>query len=35
MTHMGLERADMAALYERYLTRCNEHRFHQLGEFVS
>src|SRR3954451_24898868 len=32
---MGLERADMAALYERYLTRCNEHRFDQLGEFVS
>jgi len=35
MTHMGLERADVAALYERYLTRCNEHRFDQLGEFVS
>jgi predicted ester cyclase len=32
---MGLARADMAALYRRYLTRCNEHRFDQLGEFVS
>jgi predicted ester cyclase len=35
MRHMGLERAEVAALYERYLTRCNEHRFDQLGEFVS
>jgi predicted ester cyclase len=32
---MGPERADVAALYERYLTRCNEHRFDELGEFVS
>ena len=32
---MALERADVVALYERYLTRCNEHRFDQLGEFVS
>ncbi|MCI2237406.1 ester cyclase [Paenibacillus sp. TRM 82003] len=32
---MGLERADVVALYERYLTCCNEHRFDQLGEFVS
>jgi predicted ester cyclase len=32
---MGVERADVVALYERYLTRCNEHRFDQLGEFVS
>ena len=32
---MRLERAEAAALYERYLTRCNEHRFDQLGEFVS
>lgn len=23
------------ALYERYLARCNEHRFEELGEFVS
>ena len=33
--HMGLERADVVALYERYLICCNEHRFDQLGEFVS
>ena len=32
---MGVERADVVALYERYLARCNEHRFDQLGEFVS
>jgi predicted ester cyclase len=32
---MGLERADTASLYQRYLTCCNEHRFDQLGEFVS
>ena len=32
---MGVERADVVALYERYLTRCNEHRFDELGEFVS
>ena len=32
---MGVERADVVALYERYLTRCNEHRFEELGEFVS
>ena len=32
---MGVERADVVALYERYLARCNEHRFEQLGEFVS
>lgn len=32
---MALQRADMAALYQRYLTRCNEHRYEQLGEFVS
>jgi predicted ester cyclase len=32
---MGLERADVVALYERYLARCNEHRFDELGEFVS
>ena len=32
---MGVERADVVALYERYLPRCNEHRFDQLGEFVS
>ena len=32
---MGSERADVVALYEGYLTRCNEHRFDQLGDFVS
>jgi predicted ester cyclase len=32
---MGLERADVAALYERYLTYCNEHRFDELGELVA
>jgi len=32
---MGLQRADVVALYERYLTRCNEHRVDELGEFVS
>ena len=32
---MGVERADVVALYERYLARCNEHRLDQLGEFVS
>ena len=31
---MGLERADLVALYERYLTCCNERRFDQLSEFV-
>jgi len=32
---MGSEGTDVTALYERYLTCCNEHRFDQLGEFVS
>jgi predicted ester cyclase len=32
---MGVERADVVAVYERYLARCNEHRFDDLGEFVS
>jgi predicted ester cyclase len=32
---MGLERAELIALYEGYLTRCNERRFDALGEFVS
>ena len=27
--------ADIAAQYERYLACCNEHRFDELGEFVS
>jgi predicted ester cyclase len=29
-----LERVDVVAVYERYLSRCNEHRFDELGEFV-
>jgi predicted ester cyclase len=32
---MALERADLVALYQRYLARCNEHRVDELGEFVS
>jgi predicted ester cyclase len=32
---MGLDRAEMVALYGRYLARCNEHRVDELGEFVS
>jgi predicted ester cyclase len=31
---MGLDRADLAAWYERYLAHCNERRFDQLGELV-
>ena len=31
---VGLERADVAARYERYLGCCNERRFGELGEFV-
>jgi predicted ester cyclase len=26
---------DLCAFYERYLQRCNEHRFDELGEFVA
>lgn len=32
---MRLEGAEVAALYERYLACCNEHRFDEPGEFVS
>ena len=32
---MAVERADILAMYERYLTCCNEHRLDELGEFVS
>jgi predicted ester cyclase len=32
---MGLERGEMAAQYERYLSCCNEHRFDRMAEFVS
>jgi predicted ester cyclase len=31
---MELDRADVAAWYERYLACCNERRFDQLGGFV-
>jgi predicted ester cyclase len=32
---MGDERAELHAMYTRYLQRCNEHRFAELGEFVA
>ncbi|WP_250038277.1 ester cyclase [Paractinoplanes maris] len=32
---MAPERADLIALYERYLDCCNQHRYEDLGEFVS
>lgn len=32
---MEPRRADLVARYEGYLARCNEHRFAELGEFVS
>ena len=32
---VGTEPADVAAVYERYLACCNDHRFDDLGEFVS
>lgn len=32
---MSSGRTDVVALYERYLTCCNEHRFDDLGEHVS
>jgi predicted ester cyclase len=28
------DRAELEAFYRRYLQRCNEHRFGELGEFV-
>ena len=31
---MERERAELEAFYRRYLQRCNEHGFGQLGEFV-
>lgn len=31
---MENDRSDLAAFYRRYLQRCNEHRFYELGEFV-
>jgi predicted ester cyclase len=32
---MGSDRADVVAVYERYLACCNQHRFDRLGELVS
>lgn len=32
---METERAELTAFYQRYLERCNEHRFEELDEFVS
>jgi predicted ester cyclase len=32
---MELEREDLLVFYRRYLKRCNEHRFDELGEFVA
>jgi predicted ester cyclase len=31
----GDDRAELHALYARYLQRCNEHRFSELAEFVA
>ena len=31
---MATERAEVEAIYNRYLQRCNEHRFDELDEFV-
>jgi len=35
MAFMAAERAELEAFYRRYLQRCNEHRFEELGEFVA
>jgi predicted ester cyclase len=32
---MELERDELLDLYRRYLERCNEHRFDELGEYVA
>ena len=34
MLLMNCDRADLDAFYRRYLQRCNEHRFGELGEFA-
>jgi predicted ester cyclase len=34
MMLMECERAELEDFYRRYLGRCNEHRFDELGEFV-
>jgi predicted ester cyclase len=31
---MGEQRGDRVAFYERYIARCNQYRFDELGEFV-
>jgi predicted ester cyclase len=32
---MRPEREDLLTFYKRYLQRCNQHRFDELGEFVA
>jgi predicted ester cyclase len=32
---MGVEDAGVVTVYQRYLARCNDHRFDELGEFVA
>jgi predicted ester cyclase len=34
MLPMDPDRAELEAFYRRYLQRCNDHRFDELGEFV-
>jgi len=34
MLPMEFDRAQLTAFYQRYIQRCNEHRFAELGEFV-
>jgi len=34
MLPMECDRAQLTAFYQRYIQRCNEHRFAELGEFV-
>lgn len=34
MLLMESDRAQLTAFYQRYIQRCNEHRFAELGEFV-
>jgi predicted ester cyclase len=35
MRAVETDRGRLAACYGRYLQRCNNHRFHELGEFVA
>jgi predicted ester cyclase len=32
---MDLRREELSAFYGRYLMRCNQHRFEELGQFVA